>query len=89
MSAVTFRLITKDAALVNRVVNDVEHIIRHEQHEHVGGLHPISYKVVPPLSHAAAQGFTRTVYLHTRTDEATAQVRSGVADIAAMTAKEG
>jgi hypothetical protein len=84
----TFRLVTKDDALVARVVHDIERMVKQEQHEHAAGPHAVTYKVVPPLTHEA-RGFTRTVYLHTKTEEAAALARSEIADIGAMTCKEG
>jgi hypothetical protein len=82
----TFRLVSKDDALVARVVADIEHLVRHEHHD-PSAPHPMNYKVVPPMTHDA-KGFTRIVYLHTRSDEAAALARKGIADIAAMTCKD-
>jgi hypothetical protein len=82
----TFRLITKDDALVGRVVHDIERLLRHERPD-PSAPHPISYKVVPPMTHDAS-GFTRIVYLHTRTDEAAELARKEIADIGTMTCQE-
>jgi len=83
----TFRLITKDDALVNRLVQDIERVVKQVQHDHALGAHPLAFKVVPPLTHDA-HGFTRIVYLHTRTDEAAALAKQEIADIGAMTCRE-
>jgi hypothetical protein len=82
----TYRLITKDDTLVARVVHDIEHTI-HLIHEHDHTAHVLTYKVVPPMAVAAA-GFTRTIYLHARTDEAAALAEKEIGDIKAMTCKQ-
>jgi hypothetical protein len=82
----TYRLITKDDALVRRVVRDIEHAI-HLSHEHDHTAHVFTYKVVPPMNRDAG-GFTRTVYLHARTDEAAALAEKEIADIKAMTCRQ-
>jgi len=85
----TFRLVTKDDALVHRVVQDIERLVKQEhQHEHGLEAHELTYKMVPPLTHDA-RGFTRTIYLHTKTDRAADLARKEIADFGAMTCKEG
>ena len=82
----TFRLVTKNDALVHRVVHDIERLVKQE-HEHGLEAHEVTYKVVPPLTHDA-RGFTRTIYLHTKTDRAADLARKEIADFGAMTCKE-
>ena len=80
----TYRLVTRDDALVTRVVADIERLLHHE-HD-LAARHDVTYKVVPPLSHEA-RGFTRCVYLHTRTDTAAVRARQYIHDLAMLSCK--
>ncbi len=80
----TYRLVTKDDSLVARLVADIERLLQQEQG--LAARHDVTYKVVPPMSHDA-RGFTRCVYLHTRTEQAATRVKLTVRDLSALTCK--
>lgn len=78
----TYRLVTKDDALISRLVADIERLLHHERD--LAERHDLTYKVVPPLSHEA-RGFTRFIYMHTRTDKAAVRARQYIHDLSALT----
>lgn len=82
--AKSYRLVTKDDALVSRLVADIERLLLHE-HD-LAERHDLTYKVVPPLTREA-QGFTRCVYMHTRTEKAAVRARQYIHDLAALTCR--
>lgn len=82
--AQSYRLVTRDDALIARLVADIERLLRHE-HD-LAERHDLTYKVVPPLSHEA-RGFTRFIYMHTRTEKAAIRARQYIHDLAALTCR--
>lgn len=81
----SYRLVTKDDALIARLVADIERLLRHEQA--LAERHDLTYKVVPPLSHDA-RGFTRFLYMHTRTEKAAVRARQYIHDLGSLTCRE-
>lgn len=77
----TYRLVTKDDELVNRLVADIERFIA------ANGGHECSYKVVPGVGDKY-KGFTRHVYLHLRSKQIAGKALAAIAGLAQMDRRE-